>query len=100
MPAATIVVTGVLAKGHEPHFAEYSQRVRAFLDKHDGVVIRRQRVAMTLEGEPADLVMLIDFPDRELAATIFRLPEYQAILPLRARIFSRFTMLLAEAGDI
>lgn len=100
MPAATIVVTGVFAEGHEAHFAEYSQRVRAFLQKHDGVVIRRQRVVKTLEGEAADLIMLIDFPDRELAATIFQLPEYQAILPLRAKIFSTFTMLLAEAGDI
>ena len=100
MPAATILVTGVFAEGHEAHFAEYSQRVRAFLQKHDGVVIRRQRVVKTLEGEAADLIMLIDFPDRELAATMFQLPEYQAILPLRAKIFSKFTMLLAEAGDI
>lgn len=77
-----------------------TRSVSGLSSRHDGVVIRRQRVSKALEGEPADLVMLIDFPDRELAATMFQLPEYQAILPLRAKIFSRFTMLLAELGEI
>jgi uncharacterized protein (DUF1330 family) len=98
--AATIVVIGVFAEAYEAHFAEYSRRVRDFLDSHSGVVVRRQRVSLTLEGDPVDLVMLIDFPSREIASTIFQLPEYQAILPLRARIFRHFTMLLADAGEI
>ncbi len=97
---ATIIVTGVFADGYAPHFADYSRRVRAFLDSHHGVVVRRQRVSAVLEGEGADLVMLIDFPSREIAATIFDRPEYRAIIPLREKIFAQFNMMLADAGEI
>ena len=100
MTGATVVITGTFADGYEAHFAEYSKRVRDFLSKHGGTVVRRQRVSKLLEGEPADLVMLIDFPSAEVASTIFGSPEYQAILPLRARVFRRFTMLLAAAGEV
>jgi len=101
MAQATIVVEGVFREGYAPYFAEYSRTVRAYLEKHDGAVVRRQRIGKVLYGrDKPDLVMLIDFPDAALAERIFFAPEYLAIIPLRDKVFADFRMYLAEFGDI
>src|SRR5262249_50987959 len=97
----TIIVEGVFRPDFESYFADYSKLVRAYLEKHGGQVIRRQRIAEVLYGEEKmDLVMVIDFPDREIARRIFFEQEYLDIIPLRDRVFSRFSMYLAEAGNV
>jgi uncharacterized protein (DUF1330 family) len=98
---ATIVVEGSFREGYEDHFKEYSRTVRAFLDKHQGAVIRRQLVKKTLYGtHTPDLIMVIDFPTAEIAETLFFEQEYLDIIPLRDRIFADFRMYLAEYGEI
>jgi uncharacterized protein (DUF1330 family) len=98
---ATIIVEGVFRAGYETCFEEYSTRVRRYLEKHQGQVIRRQRIEKTLYGaEQPDLVMVIDFPDRSLAEKVFFEREYLEIIPLRDRVFSRFNMYLAHFGEI
>src|SRR5215469_13552442 len=65
---ATIIVEGVFRAGYATYFEEYSARVRRYLEKHQGQVIRRQKIEQTLYGvEKPDLVMVIDFPERALA---------------------------------
>jgi uncharacterized protein (DUF1330 family) len=97
----TIIVEAVFRQGFEVHFPEYSARVRQYLEKHGRQVIRRQRVERTLYGDnQPDLVMMIDFPDRDVAERIFFAPEYLGIIPLRDKVFSRFAMYLAPFGDI
>ncbi|HXU30028.1 MAG TPA: DUF1330 domain-containing protein [Thermoanaerobaculia bacterium] len=101
MEQATIVVLGTFATGYEAVFAEYSRKVRAFLDSKNAIVIRRQLVERTLYGDLApSLVMTIDFPTRESAETAFFEPEYLALLPLRDRVFSDFQMFLAKPGEV
>ncbi|OHV40575.1 MULTISPECIES: DUF1330 domain-containing protein [Pseudofrankia] len=101
MSKATIVVEGSFREGYEAHFAEYSRTVRAYLDKNQGTVIRRQLVKRALYGSHApDLVMVIDFPAEELAERLFFEPEYLDIIPLRDRIFADFRMYLMEDGEI
>jgi uncharacterized protein (DUF1330 family) len=98
---ATIIVEGVFRPGYETYFEEYSARVRRYLEKHAGQVIRRQRIEKVLYGEERpDLIMVIDFPDRAVAERIFFEQEYLDILPLRDKIFSRFEMYLASYGEI
>jgi uncharacterized protein (DUF1330 family) len=101
MASATIFVAATFRDGYEAHFAEYSRKVRAYLEVHGGAVVRRQRVARTLfgSGRP-DLIMVIDFPTREGAETIFFAPEYLSLLPLRDKVFSDFNMYVAEPGEI
>jgi uncharacterized protein (DUF1330 family) len=98
---ATIVVEGTFREGYEDFFEVYSQTVRAYLDRHQGTVIRRQRVKKTLYGaHTPDLIMVIDFPTQEIAETVFFKQEYLDIIPLRDRIFADFRMYLAEYGEI
>ena len=121
MAQATIIVEGTFRAGYETCFAEYSRIVRGYLEKHGGVVVRRQRVEKVLYGqrrpdliesdpiEPdsirpdsikPDLIMVIDFPDAALAERIFFAPEYLAIIPLRDKVFADFRMYLAAHGEI
>jgi len=100
MAQATIVVEGNFREGYAQHFAEYSRTVRAYLEKHGGTVVRRQRVEKVLYGrDKPDLVMLIDFPDAAIAERIFFAPEYLAIIPLRDKVFADFRMYLAAFGE-
>jgi uncharacterized protein (DUF1330 family) len=101
MSKATIIVEGVFRGGYEQHFAEYSGKVRAYLDSCGAEVIRRQRVRATLYGSAScDLVMVIDIPTMEAAQRIFFEPEYIALIPLRDKIFADFRMYVAEFGEI
>ncbi|ONH30459.1 DUF1330 domain-containing protein [Pseudofrankia asymbiotica] len=101
MSQATIVVEGSFREGYEAHFAEYSGLVRAYLEKNQGTVVRRQLVKKTLYGSHnPDLIMVVDFPSEELAEGLFFAQEYLDIIPLRNRIFADFRMYLARYGEI
>jgi uncharacterized protein (DUF1330 family) len=98
---ATIVVLGTFRDGHESVFAEYSQKIRAFLSKQAAVVVRRQRITRTLYGSTRPtLFMLIDFPTRETAERCFYEQEYLDLIPLRDQVFTDFQMYLAAPGEI
>jgi uncharacterized protein (DUF1330 family) len=98
---ATIIVESVFHPGYELCFEEYATRVRRYLERHQGKVIRRQRIAQTLYGaEKPDLVMVIDFPERALAEKVFFEQDYLGIIPLRDRVSSRFNMYLADFEDV
>ena len=101
MSKYSIIVDGKFQEGYEKHFPEYSQTVRDYLSKHKGVVIRRQKIIKTLYGDRfPDLVMLIDFPSKEVAESIFFAKEYLDIIPLREKIFKEFNMYLAPNEKI
>src|SRR5215469_16041633 len=94
-PTATIVVIGTFRNGYQEVFADYSKRVRRFLDSKGATVVRRQLVQQTLYGNLSpSLVMVIDFPTKEVAETAFLERQYLDIIPLRDNVFSDFHMFL------
>jgi uncharacterized protein (DUF1330 family) len=101
MEKSTLIVEGTFRPGYEEHFAEYSRKVRSYLDQHGAEVVRRQRIQKSLYGSgKSDLIMVIDFPSLEIAERIFFEPEYLALIPLRDQVFSDFQMYLAAYGEI
>lgn len=101
MPKATIVVMGRFRPGYQEVFPDYSKQVRRFLNSKGATVVRRQLVRQTLYGNLSpSLVMVIDFPTEEVAATAFFEREYLDIIPLRDQVFSEFHMFLAQDGEI
>ncbi|MDN5201339.1 DUF1330 domain-containing protein [Fulvivirgaceae bacterium BMA10] len=94
---ATIIVEGTFTEDYQIFFNEYSERVRNFLLKNDAEIIRRQLIEKTLIGEyKPSLVMIIDFPSKKIAETIFQEQEYLDIVPLREKVFKDFRMFLVE----
>ena len=97
----TIIVEGTFQAGYEPYFEEYSLKIKALLTKLWAVVIRRQLIEDTLYGnDKPSLIMVIDFPDKEIARSAFFESEYTAIIPLRSKIFKSFKMYLARYGEV
>lgn len=41
-------------------------------------------------------VIIVDFPDETAARSLFKNPEYQAVIPLRDRAFTSLNMVLAH----
>jgi uncharacterized protein (DUF1330 family) len=67
-------------------FASYRTKVMATLETFGGRFLVRGGKATTLEGAwPRARTVVIEFPSRERAEAWYRSPEYQAILPLRAK---------------
>lgn len=101
MSKYTIIVEGKFSPDYESIFPEYSKKVRSYLEKHNGEVVRRQKIEKALYGDSApDLYMVIDFPNKEVAETIFFEQEYLDIIPLRNKVFSDFKMYIAPYGEI
>jgi uncharacterized protein (DUF1330 family) len=101
MPGATIVVLATFREGYQVVFQEYSRRVREFLASKGATVIRRQVVEQVIYGDLSpSLVMVIDFPTREIAQAAFFEQAYLDVLPLREQVFSSFNMFLASPGEI
>jgi uncharacterized protein (DUF1330 family) len=101
MPKATIVVTGTFTAEYEKFFADYSSKVKAFLQTKGATVVRRQLIERTLYGdETPSLIMMIDFPAREIAETAFFEQEYLDLISLREKVFSKFQMFLARYGEV
>jgi uncharacterized protein (DUF1330 family) len=101
MPKATILVIGRFQPGYQEVFPDYSKKVRGFLKSKGATVVRRQLVQRTLYGNLSpSLVMVIDFPTEEVAATAFFEQEYLDIIPLRDKVFSEFHMFLTQDGEI
>ena len=101
MDKATIIVVGTFREGYQELFADYSKRVRRFLDSKGATVIRRQLIEQTLHGDLLpNLVMVIDFPSQVAATAAFTETEYLEIIPLRDRVFSDFHMFLARHGEV
>lgn len=98
---ATIIVEGTFAPGYEGYFEDYSQKIKNFLKQFDTTVVRRQLISETIYGEnKPDLIMVIDFADKDLARSVFREKEYVSIIPLREKVFKDFKMYLAEPGEV
>jgi uncharacterized protein (DUF1330 family) len=98
---ATIIVEGTFNDGYEKYFETYSQNVRDLLRQYDSTVIRRQLITETLYGhDKPNLIMLIDFADKETAKEIFFEDAYLSIIPLRDKVFKTFKMYLADLGNV
>lgn len=101
MEKATIIVEGTFQEDYEKYFQEYSSIIKLYLEQFNAVIIRRQLIEQTLYGDASpDLVMIIDFPDKEIVQKIFFDPAYLSLIPLRDKIFKVFKMYLAKYGDV
>lgn len=77
-----------------PEFKEYSRRSNANGEAHGGVVIGKYQVAGSLPSPHANeaiphLILVIEYPNQEMADKTFTNEEYMAILPLRDVAFKQ-----------
>lgn len=65
-------------------FAEYIDKIPAFISKHDGKYIVRGVVPTVMEGDwEPERVVVIEFPTKENAQSFLSDPEAQSLFELR-----------------
>ena len=78
-------------------FEEYRKRVPATIAAHGGRYLCRGGVVEVFEGEfDAKRVVILEFPNAAVVRAWYASPEYQELLPLRARAAK--TMLMMVEG--
>jgi len=81
-----------------PEFKEYSHRSNANGEAHGGVVISKYQVTDNLgNGNTPNLVLVIEYPNREKAEQTFTNQEYLDILPLREVAFKQVKIFLTNS---
>jgi uncharacterized protein (DUF1330 family) len=65
--------------------AEYSAMNRSATPDPNMKLLTVYGAMETLEGEPADGVVILEFPSREAAKAWYESPAYQAAIPLRQK---------------
>jgi uncharacterized protein (DUF1330 family) len=83
MPAYAIAHLRAVDVG--PEIVEYLERIDATLAPYDGRFIIHGGVPEVLEDAFPGTIVVIEFPDREVAAAWYASDAYQAILPLRTQ---------------
>ncbi len=64
---------------------EYLRRIDDTLAPFEGKFLVHGSLPQVLDGDLPGFVVLIEFPDQERARAWYESPDYQAILPFRAR---------------
>ena len=83
-----------------PEFKEYSRRSNANGEAHGGVVLSKHKITQNLaQGDNPHMVMVIEYPNQDMAHRTFTNPEYQDILPLRAVAFKEVKILLTQGSS-
>lgn len=77
-----------------PEFKEYSRRSNANGEAHGGVVLSKHQVTENLaQGETPHMVLVIEYPNQEMAKQTFTNDEYLSIVPLRDVAFKEVKIL-------
>jgi uncharacterized protein (DUF1330 family) len=76
------------AAGGRDSYAEYSRRIRPFLERYGGEVVYLGECATALvapDGHDWDAILLVRYPSRQAFSDMVRDPEYQQITGLRTQ---------------
>ena len=83
---AAYVIVDLEITDPEPYRDEYQRRVPATIAQYGGRFLVRGGAHETLEGDrPPKRLVVIEFPSVEQARAWYASPEYQALVPIRAR---------------
>ena len=74
----------------------YTATAGSIIAKHGGKPIIRSTNITVLTGNPVNMVMVVEFPDRVTAIAFWDDPEYVALTDLRVQVFSDLYMYIID----
>ena len=93
---ATLVVTAVPNPEEMGSVQEYLQGVMPLLTGAGGKVVRRLKTSSVVNGRPAGMVLVMDFPSEEAVTSMFDSLDYQALVPVRDQGFAEMNILVTN----
>ena len=95
--AATLVVTAVPNADEMESVQAYLQGVMPLLTGAGGQLVRRLKTAQVINGRPAGMVLVMDFPSVDAVTAMFDSDAYQALVPTRDRGFCEMNILVTAS---
>jgi uncharacterized protein (DUF1330 family) len=80
-------------------YEEYRQAVAPLIARYGGVYLVRGGQTETLEGNPANRIVVLQFPSVEAARSFYNAPDYRAIIGLRTENAASRLILLEGAAS-
>ncbi len=93
----TLVVTAIPNPAEMPAVQEYLKGVMPLLLGAGGQLVKRQKVAQVVNGEPSGMVLVMDFDSAEAVTGLFASDDYAALVPVRDRGFAQMNILITQA---
>ena len=93
---ATLVVTAVPNPEEMPSVQQYLQGVLPLFTGAGGRLVKRLKVDRNIHGNPAGMVLVMDFDSSEAITSMFASDDYAALVPARDRGFSEMNILVAR----
>ena len=93
---ATLVVTAVPNVEEMASVQEYLQGVMPLLSGAGGELIKRLKVDEVINGNPAGMVLVMDFESADAVTALFNSDDYAALVPVRDRGFKEMNILVTH----
>ena len=92
----TLVVTAVPNRDEMGSVQEYLQGVMPLLSGAGGELVKRLRVDEVIHGNPAGMVLVMDFESADAVTALFNSDDYAALVPVRDRGFKEMNILVTH----
>jgi uncharacterized protein (DUF1330 family) len=93
---ATLVVTAVPNPEEMASVQEYLQGVMPLLSGAGGELVKRLKVDEIIHGNPAGMVLVMDFESADAVTALFNSDDYAALVPVRDRGFKEMNILVTH----
>jgi uncharacterized protein (DUF1330 family) len=93
---ATLVVTAVPNPEEMASVQEYLQGVMPLLSGAGGELVKRLKVDEIINGNPAGMVLVMDFESADAVTALFNSDDYAALIPVRDRGFKEMNILVTH----
>ena len=93
---ATLVVTAVPNVEEMASVQEYLQGVMPLLTGAGGELVKRLKVDEVIYGNPAGMVLVMDFESADAVTGLFNSDDYAALVPVRDRGFKEMNILVTH----
>ena len=90
---ATLVVTAVSNVEEMASVQEYLQGVMPLFTDAGGELVKRLKVDEVIHGNPAGMVLVMDFESADAVTALFNSDDYSALVPVRDRGFKEMNIL-------
>ena len=93
---ATLVVTAVPNPSEMESVQEYLRGVLPLFMGAGGKLVKRLKVDRNIHGNPAGMVLVMDFDSDEAITGLFESDEYAALIPMRDQGFAEMNILVTH----
>lgn len=96
METATLVVTATPNPDEMEAVQAYLAGVMPLLTGAGGHVVKRLKIAKTINGTPSGMILVMDFPSAQAVTDLFASDAYAALVPTRDKGFKAMNILVGQ----